>query len=296
MTEHNQSKYYLEPYPTQNMSDYNNPYKFNGKEMDKETGMYYYGARYYDPRISIFVSVDPLAEKFPNYGGYVYTMNNPINLVDPTGMAPEKIVPRNMTQEQLKTFNKGVKAMKRNNFMFRELYNMLDSSPNNYYIDVDPNFGGTGAQKQNDGSVVLTFESEGLFNADYAMNEEFFHLFQFDNGGDDSELNWEFEAKTFTMISTRKGKIDDAISDKWSNTLKSTFRDFNQKRGGKKFIEQLKNMFFGEESTEKYIQEANGFSGFNRIIYKNDDYEAYKIETKTAPKNLQNFINRLDEK
>src|SRR5690554_390604 len=182
MTEHNQSKYYIEPYPTQNMDSYNNPYKFNdfgGKseralpertarsaEIDKETGMYYYGARYYDPRISIFVSVDPLAEEFPNYGGYVYTMNNPINLVDPTGMAPEKIVPRNMTQEQLKTFNKGVKAMKRDSFMFRELYNMLDSSPNNYYIDVDPNFGGTGAQKQNDGSVVLTFESERLFNAD----------------------------------------------------------------------------------------------------------------------------------
>src|SRR5690606_27748080 len=89
MTEHNQSKYYIDPYPTQNMDSYNNPYKFNAKEMDKETGMYYYGARYYDPRISIFVCVDPLAEGFPAIGGYVYTLNNPINLVDPTGMAPE---------------------------------------------------------------------------------------------------------------------------------------------------------------------------------------------------------------
>src|SRR5690606_9895230 len=86
MTEHNQSKYYLEPCPTQNMSDYNNPYKFNGKEMDKETGMYYYGARYYDPRISIFISVDPLAEKYPNYTPYHYVHQNPINMIDPTGM------------------------------------------------------------------------------------------------------------------------------------------------------------------------------------------------------------------
>ena len=53
--------------------------------MDKETGMYYYGARYYDPRISIFVSVDPLAEKYPNYGGYIYTLNNPIMFIDPDG-------------------------------------------------------------------------------------------------------------------------------------------------------------------------------------------------------------------
>src|SRR5690554_1915095 len=54
--------------------------------MDKKTGMYYYGARYYDPRISIFVSVDPLAEKYRGIGGYVYVANNPINLVDPDGM------------------------------------------------------------------------------------------------------------------------------------------------------------------------------------------------------------------
>ncbi|RRJ91566.1 RHS repeat-associated core domain-containing protein [Paenimyroides tangerinum] len=73
MVEHNQSSYY------------NNGYKFNGKEQDEATGMYYYGARYYDPRISIFISVDPLAEKYPNIGGYVYVANNPINFIDPDG-------------------------------------------------------------------------------------------------------------------------------------------------------------------------------------------------------------------
>ena len=39
---------------------YNAPYKFNGKELDEETGLYYYGARYYDPKVSIWLSVDPL--------------------------------------------------------------------------------------------------------------------------------------------------------------------------------------------------------------------------------------------
>ena len=51
--------------------------------------MYYYGARYYDPRISIFVSVDPLAEQFTGWTPYHYVHNNPINLIDPTGMSAE---------------------------------------------------------------------------------------------------------------------------------------------------------------------------------------------------------------
>lgn len=71
------------------ISYYQTEFKFNGKELDNETGMYYYGARYYDPSLSIWMSVDPLAEQFPNFSPYNYTMNNPINMVDPDGRAPE---------------------------------------------------------------------------------------------------------------------------------------------------------------------------------------------------------------
>jgi RHS repeat-associated protein len=62
------------------------PYLFNGKELDEETGLYYYGLRYYDARTSIWLGVDPLAEKFSNWSPYVYTYNNPLNYIDPTGM------------------------------------------------------------------------------------------------------------------------------------------------------------------------------------------------------------------
>ncbi|MDY3315915.1 N-acetylmuramoyl-L-alanine amidase [Riemerella anatipestifer] len=70
------------------------PYLFNGKELDSETGLYYYGARYYDPRVSIFLNVDPLAEKYPFTSPYTYTNNNPIMLIDPTGMEPIGPVPK----------------------------------------------------------------------------------------------------------------------------------------------------------------------------------------------------------
>ena len=66
------------------------PYKFNGKELDEETGLYYYGARYMDPKISMWLGVDPLAEKSLNTSSYIYCKNNPVRLVDPTGMKWEK--------------------------------------------------------------------------------------------------------------------------------------------------------------------------------------------------------------
>ena len=61
------------------------PYKFNGKEMDAETGLYYYGARYMNPVTSLWYGVDPLAEKYLKTGAYVYCGGNPIVLKDPDG-------------------------------------------------------------------------------------------------------------------------------------------------------------------------------------------------------------------
>ena len=70
---------------TTSTGTYQSPYKFNGKELDAETGLYYYGARYYDPKSSVWLSVDPLAEKNPGLSPYNYCTNNPINAIDPDG-------------------------------------------------------------------------------------------------------------------------------------------------------------------------------------------------------------------
>ena len=62
------------------------PYKFNGKQFDEETGLYYYGARYMNPITSIWYGVDPLAEKYPNTYSYCFTFNNPVKFVDEFGL------------------------------------------------------------------------------------------------------------------------------------------------------------------------------------------------------------------
>jgi RHS repeat-associated protein len=67
---------------------------FSDKEKDEETGYYYFGARYYDSDLSIWLSVDPLAGKYAYQSPYVYSNNNPIMFVDPDGMKVKAVFDR----------------------------------------------------------------------------------------------------------------------------------------------------------------------------------------------------------
>ncbi|MCB0516139.1 MAG: RHS repeat-associated core domain-containing protein [Chitinophagales bacterium] len=62
-------------------------YQYNNKELNPQLGLnwYDYGARFYDPAIARWMSVDPLAEKYLSYTPYNYTLDNPVNLIDPDG-------------------------------------------------------------------------------------------------------------------------------------------------------------------------------------------------------------------
>jgi RHS repeat-associated protein len=60
-------------------------YRFNAKELDAETGNYYYGARYYHPKWSVWLGVDAMASQYPSLSPYVFTENNPIRFIDPDG-------------------------------------------------------------------------------------------------------------------------------------------------------------------------------------------------------------------
>ena len=75
------------------------PYKFTAKELDEETGLYYYGARYLDPRYSRWLSCDPALDEYMsgsdagcggaynsvNLNLYHYAWNNPVKYTDPNG-------------------------------------------------------------------------------------------------------------------------------------------------------------------------------------------------------------------
>jgi RHS repeat-associated protein len=85
----NQHYQYLpfgEDYVTQTPTGAAVRYTFSAKEKDTETGYSYFGARYYDSDLSVWLSVDPMADKYPNESPYCYAGWNPIMITDPNGM------------------------------------------------------------------------------------------------------------------------------------------------------------------------------------------------------------------
>src|SRR5690606_7550316 len=75
---------------------------FTGHELDDETGMLYAGARYLDPMIGRWMSVDPLADEYPAWSPYVYAFNNPLRLIDPKGLEPEDPLKQKAVEEARK--------------------------------------------------------------------------------------------------------------------------------------------------------------------------------------------------
>lgn len=101
VTEHLEYFPYGETWVEERTGQADTPYRFTGKELDAETGLYYYGARYYNPRTQLWAGADPALPDYldnnmaggiaepRNLAAYTYAHNNPVKLTDPTGKWPK---------------------------------------------------------------------------------------------------------------------------------------------------------------------------------------------------------------
>ncbi|MBE6325938.1 MAG: RHS repeat-associated core domain-containing protein [Bacteroidales bacterium] len=81
---------YGEVFVEERNNQFSTNFLFNAKELDNETGLYYYGARYLDPTGAMWLSADPLFEKYAGMSPYNYCAGNPVVMVDPDGRSVEE--------------------------------------------------------------------------------------------------------------------------------------------------------------------------------------------------------------
>ena len=200
---------YGERYVDQRISGYSERFTFTGKERDEETGYGYFGARYMDHELmTMWLSVDPMADKYPNISPYAYCAWNPVKLVDPNGrevtvwiedgegntykykpnMAPTGDA---AAQQQIQTLNKMYSTS-----LGQEVLDVLIESGNDYYITNESTRtpGTSGTVKYGNGAKCKM----GGNNTLLGISHELFHAFQYENCQGGATYKNEVEAYLYS--------------------------------------------------------------------------------------------------
>jgi RHS repeat-associated protein len=204
-------------------------FKFNGKELDEENGMYYFEARYQSP--PVFISRDVMFEKYPTLSPYSYCANNPLRYIDPTG----KIIDVSaLTASERELYEKQIATLKKSK-LFATYYTHLEKSQNVYTIHSGSGKGGSGSFETNNNAISAILTSLPT------IAQELFHAYQSDinvyNKNDRSVRETEGDIVTSNII--------------WELALNGfDYSDWSQGIGTTKYVDSKDNFdksIFSEE-------------------------------------------------
>ena len=200
--------------------------RFTGKEKDSESGYYYFGARYFMPNLSIWNSVDPMADKYPSLSPYNYCAWNPMRLVDPNG--DSIILSESAEALHKKYYNR------KGSEEYTALYDRLQKDKSILFVVKDKNDNSYAKNHGADAGIIYDTYSEndefvhGVFNlewgdpdesfggdASHVYLEEIYHAGQvIDNKyKNEATLDNEIDAKEFAMR-TNPSNIKDTYTDR----------------------------------------------------------------------------------
>ena len=262
------------------------PYKYNGKELERTAGLdlYDYGARWMDSKIGArFTTIDPMCEKYYDVSPYAYCAGNPVNLIDPDGRIIDL---SRMNDEEQEHFMSSVNVLRENSVLFNNLYSVLDESDEIYFIQYSE-IRGDGIF--DDDRRTISFSNRCLDIAANVMSEELFHAYQYENRDlyEKGEFNREFEAKVFAVaVCEESGNIQSPIGGVDEFQLEfSTFRKYGNDQQVLSPTAIMSNEFVRE-----YKENANRFY-FHNITHDRGNTN-YRKKTNIPPCGLQRIIKQ----
>ncbi|MBO7489274.1 MAG: RHS repeat-associated core domain-containing protein [Bacteroidales bacterium] len=137
-------------------------FTFTGKEKDSESGFYYFGARYYDCDLSgLFLSVDPMSDKYPGLSPYAYCAWNPIKIIDPNGDTCK------FANEESEAYVRQLLDAENRNYSeeFANVYNDLESDTHNYLFEI------WNGDEKNDGLFIPKSRGENISSILFTKGE-----------------------------------------------------------------------------------------------------------------------------
>jgi RHS repeat-associated protein len=205
-------------------------FHFTGKEKDSETGYSYFGARYLDHELmTMWLSVDPLADKYPSISPYAYCAWNPVKLVDPTG---NTIDISGLSEAEKAVYENSIKQLIKSP-LFAYYYGELQSSTKTYKIQEGPGRGGEGSFEPKSNTI-----SANLDNL-CALSQEMFHAYQTDGGfytSEDASVR-ETEGDLVSMLVMSDIGHSTGSYGTWANTfVKYQYDDYRETLAEESFI------------------------------------------------------------
>ncbi len=273
---------------------------FTGKERDSETGLSYFGARYYDSDIlTSWLSVDPMADKYPGLSPYAYCAWNPVKLVDPDG---REIWIGHYSENKVSKYDPNIKYAKgtlgyclnniyRNSKAGRFVINSLINSDNNYYISGRNNpHSDKPAYSFENGSRQIYLNSESGYQNETTISHELFHAFQHENNQWGKTRDCEVEAFLFAGI-----VLTQMNGGEIPNTISKNYRAFlalysGSTKGEKYHLNMLSLTKSFDSSKMNYVVSHFLNYSISGIDYSNNTGYSYSLQGKkySSSKSLLN--------
>ncbi len=258
------------------------PQTFTGKERDSETGFSYFGARYYDSDIlTAWLSVDPMADKYPGVSPYAYCAWNPVKLVDPdgrtiwiedgSGTKIEYKVNMDPVGDKDASTQIGLLNKMYSTDLGMELLDVLMESNNDYYITNESSSvtGTCNTTKYGNGAKLKMGGNNDLLN----ISHELFHAYQYECGFGGATYKNEVEAYLFSNLLT-------LVVNPFSNSSSLSSRNPNT-TDGKKFANAIFNLMSNSSFSDADFRTAvdlfqtesgaNSFGVYNASHYTKGD-------------------------